>query len=598
MYGRFHFPHGLLSVELTYTQIAEQYATDVISGTIPACKWVKAACQRHFDDLKRMDAHQMVDGQWSPRGPFQFNPVMTRTDGRKYRPGDYVCDFISAQMHVEGEKAGTRFIMEPWQIFTTMEVFGWVTAEGKRRFRRVYFAVPRGNGKSAWTSAIALYMLSADGEGGAQVYAFATTREQAGIVFGVGQQMVRIHEAKGTAFAQKFGLKVMANSITQLHTGSIFKAKSSQSSTQDGLNVHFASVDEFHAHKTRDLYDVVETGAGKRKNSMIWCITTAGFDRSGICYEHQDYGQRVLDKQIQDDQLYCMIYTIDDGDDWSTEESLLKANPNWGVSVMPEILLGLQHKAKESPASVNNFITKHLNVWVNAHSAWMDMQKWDACADHTMAIEDFAGRECWIGLDLASKNDIAAKVILFRDHTVPDGFVCFTQFYLPSVSVEQTVNSQYSGWARQGFLSVTEGDILDFEIIKQDIEADLTRFDVQEIGYDPFQATMLASQMMAENLPMLEIPATVKNFSDPMKQVEAWILAKKLRHNGNPVMSWMMSNVVCRYDQKDNIYPNKEKNKQHLKIDGPVALIMCASRAILTVRKRVIGSDYSLMMVE
>lgn len=532
-----------------YQAIAEQYCKDVLSGKILACEYVKMACERQVKDLANKKLAFTYDAS----------------------KGSRVCSFVELLPHIKGALAGQPIKLEPWQIFIIMTVFSWVNAEGSRRFRRVYIEVPRGNGKSALSSAIGLYMLTADNEGGAEVYSFATTRDQAKIVFGDAQQMAR----KSAGLRSHFGVDVNAHNIFVSKTASKFEALSAEGSTLDGLNTHFACIDELHAHKTRAVYDVVETSIGKRLQSLLWVITTAGSNRAGICYEVRGFVSKILKGDAKDETQFGIIYGLDKDDDWTTEQAMIKANPNWGVSVMPEVLLSLQSKAMSMASASNNFRTKHLNEWVNADVSWMDMRKWDECADPSLEITDFGGEECYMALDLASKTDIAAKINLF----VRDGeYYAFGDYYLPRETVDKGENAQYSGWESLGLLTVTEGAIIDFQVIEDKILNDCKQFDVIEVPYDPFQATQLSMRLLNQGVNMVEVRPTVLNFSEPMKQLEALVLSGKFHHNGDPVLSWMVSNVVCHIDAKDNIYPRKERPEN--KIDGVVALIMALSRAI------------------
>ena len=443
---------------------------------------------------------------------------------------------------------------------------------------------------SALSSALGLYMLAADGEGGAEIYSLATTRDQARIVFGDAQTMAR----KSAGFRARFGVEVGAHNMHVMKSGSKFEALSAEGSTLDGLNIHFGCIDELHAHKTRTVYDVVETGTGKRDNSLLWVITTAGSNRAGICYEVRTFVTKLLDGVFEDDSQFGIIYGLDD-DDWTTEEALIKANPNWGISVRPEVLLPLQAKAMQMPSAVNNFKTKHLNEWVNADTAWMDMRAWDRCADPLLDIETYAGKQCWIGLDLASKTDIAALVMVFEHPEIDGAFTVFGKYYLPEDTVNAAGNSQYPGWMSAGRLTVTPGNVIDFGWIEADLADLVSRFSIQAVAFDPFQATQLSTRMMSEGLPMIEVRPTVLNFSEPMKTLEALVLQGKLIHDGDPVLGWMASNVVAHLDVKDNIYPRKERPEN--KIDGIVALIMALSRAIKPGDAVVLGSDYELVLL-
>ncbi len=535
-----------------YLAIADQYCRDVIAGKILANKYVKGACKRQIGDLKR----------WKKKSsPYQFD----RERATK------ACQFIELLPHIKGPLANQPIELAPWQVFILTSIFGWIGKNGKRRFRRCYIEVPRGNGKSALSSGVGLYMLCADGEGGAEVYSLATTRDQARIVFGDAQQMAR----KCPGLRSHFGVDVLSHNINVLRTASKFEALSAEGSTLDGLNIHFGCIDELHAHKTRAVYDVVETGTGKRDQSLLWVITTAGSNRSGICYEARTFVTKLLDGIFEDESQFGIIYGLDEGDDWTTEEALIKANPNWGVSVRPEVVLPLQQKAMQLPSATNNFKTKHLNEWVNADVAWMDMRAWDLCSHPELSIEDFAGKPCYIGLDLASKTDIAALMILFP--TEDGKFAAFGKYYLPEDTIFDGRNSQYPGWQQVGRILATPGSVIDYEYIENDLIDLCSRFEVKEIPYDPWQATQLATRMLEKGLPMVEMRASVANFSEPMKNLEALTLQSKLLHDGDPVLTWMVSNVVAHLDAKDNIYPRKERPEN--KIDGVVALIMALNRA-------------------
>lgn len=539
-----------------YCAIAADYATRVLDGSQLACKWVRLACDRQRNDLEK----------WKDEGPF----VWDREAACR------VCRFIELLTHTKGELAGQRINLEPWQVFILTTAFGWRRrSDGGRRFRRVYIEVSRGNGKSCLSSGVALYCLVADNEPGAEVYSFATTRDQAKIVFGDAKRMAEMN----LPLRKRFGLEVLANALYVPGTGSTFQAKSAEGSTLDGLNTHLAVVDELHAHKTRAVYDVVETSLGKRRSSLLWCITTAGFDTSGICYEVRTMSTRVLERQAIDETQFAVIYTADEDDDWTSPEALEKANPNWRVSVRPEMILSLLAKAKALPSAINNFKTKHLDIWCSASNAWMDMGAWAQCEDHSLRLEDFEGERCIIGLDLGSKNDMTAKVKVFPIETDgPTRYAVFCDFYLPERAVENAVNSQYSGWAEEGLLHVTPGAMTDLNVVEEDLREDLSRFNVEAVVYDPWQATQMATTLSEDDAPMVECRMTVQNMSDPMKSVEALVLDRRLLHDGTPILTWMMGNVVAKLDAKDNIFPRKERYEQ--KIDGVIALIMAMGNAL------------------
>lgn len=536
-----------------HVAIANGYIDDVLSDRTPACKWVKLACERQKADLER------ADFQW-------------RFDADR---ASHVCRFVELLPHVKGEWARNRgtIVLSPWQCFVLTTVFGWIDDAGRRRFKKCYTEIPRKNAKSTLSSGVGLYLLTADNEPGAEVYSAATTRDQAKIVWGDARAMT----AASPLFRRRFGVYTGAHSIFVTGANASFKPLSrDQGGNLDGLNLHGGIVDEFHGHKDRAIWDVLVTAMGARTQPLLWAITTAGFDRSGICYEERSYVTKILDRVIDDEEYFGIVYTIDDADDWADPESWRKANPNWGVSVRPEAIEREARKAMQMASAQNNFLTKHLNVWVNADTAWMDMRAWDACADTSLSLEDFAGSDCILGLDLASKIDIADKIRLFEREGI---YYLFAEHYLPERAVDVSSNSQYEGWRREGWLTVTEGEVTDYDVIEDGIREDCSRFSVREVAFDPFQATQLAGHLLAEGVPMVEMRPTVLNFSEPMKQFEALVLSGKLRHCGDPVLTWMVSNVVCHRDAKDNIYPRKERPE--MKIDGVVAAIMALGRAMV-----------------
>jgi len=547
-----------MAKQYPHVAAALEYANAVVAGKIPASKLTIAACQRQLSDIKKKYHAE----HW----PYYFN----------LDKAERICNFVELLKHIKGDKAGSNIKLEPWQCFYLTTLFGWLNkATGFRRFRTSYLEVPRKNGKSVISSAVMLYMATADDEAGAECYSAATTKKQARIVFDVALKMAR----KSPAFLQKYGVTLRAHDILVRGTDSVCEPISAEADNLDGLNPHFASVDELHAHKTRAVYDVMETGCGARTQSLLSIITTAGSDITGICYELRDYGVKLLKRVFDDESFFVMIYTIDDPEKWATELAFKQANPNYGISVRPEYLHNLCNKAKRSSSSQANFKTKHLNLWSQSDTAWMNMDKYNRCDAVATKLEDFKGMKCWASLDLASKLDLTVLLLLFfRDGM----WYVFCKFYLPEDTVEEkehTTLSHYAGWAKDGWLTLTPGNIVDYDYIEDDIRATCREFDVECVAYDPWHATQLANNMMKEKIPMVEVKNVINNFSEPMKEIEALVVSNKLRPGGNPVLKWMMSNVVCHTDKKSNVYPNKERPDN--KIDGVIALIMALSRAIL-----------------
>lgn len=546
-----------MAKEPTYPHVeaALQYARDVVAGRILACQWVILACKRQLDDLGRWDG---VDG-----APYFFDRAAA----------ERVIKFEEMMPHVKGEWARKRMTLklEPWQKFILSTLFGWKRAkDGLRRFREAYIEVPRKNGKSCFVAPVGLYMFVEDGEAGAEVYSGATTEKQAWEVFGPA----RIMAERAENFTEHYGVEVLAKNINIIGSASRFAPLIGNPG--DGASPHCAIVDEYHEHDSPRLYDTMITGMGARRQPLIIVITTAGFNLGGPCYDMRLRAGKVLDRTLQDEELFAVVYTIDAEDDWKSPEALRKANPNFGVSVMEDYLLAQQLKAIQNPSKQNTFKTKHLNIWCNARAAAFNMTNWEKCADPGLSRGRFAGKPCFMGLDLASKGDLNAAVYLFPE----DGgtYALFADFFLPEDALESTQNADiYRGWASEGWITLTPGGMVDYDTIEEHILEQAKRFEVRECPYDPYQAAQLVTHLADSSLTMVEFGATVKNFSDPFKTLIALVDAGKIRHDGNPVLTWCMSNTVCFTDAKDNIYPRKDRYEY--KIDGAVAAIMALGRA-------------------
>jgi len=539
---------------------ANKYARDVVGGRVPACKWVKLACKRHLDDLKAAKAK---------RYPYRFDRDAA----------ERVCAFIQLLPHTKGKWARERKLieLEPWQRFLFAVLFGWVQkGSGLRRFREAYIEVPRKNGKSVIAAGVANYMLAADREYGAEVYCGATTEKQAWEVFRPAKLML----TKSPALISAAGIEVMAKNVSIPADGS--RLEPLIGNPGDGSSPSCALVDEFHEHQTPDLYDTMLTGMGARDQPLMFIITTAGFNLAGPCYDKRRQAQQALDGSVPNPELFGAIYTIDEGDDWQDPATLRKANPNMGVSVSEEFLAKAQQDAIRYPSRQNSFLTKHLNLWVSARTAWLNMADWHASGQEGLALDDFEGRPCWVGVDLASKTDIAAIALLFRDE-LEDGktrWIAFVRSYLPEGAIERASHNRaaYESWINSGHLITTDGEELDFDIIRDDLLDLAGRFEIEEIAYDPWRATQLAHQLMKDGAEIIEYRNTVQNMSPPMREMEAAITAGRWRHGCDPVLTWMASNVVAKVDAKENLYPRKERAEN--KIDGIVAILMALGRAL------------------
>ncbi|WP_293006858.1 terminase TerL endonuclease subunit [Nitrosomonas sp.] len=567
-----------------YVDAALEYAQSVLDGKILACKWVKAACRRQLDDLDRYRSDESFPFRWD------------------VAKAEHICRFIELLPHIKGKWAGERITLEPWQIFILTTIFGWIRKEdGYRRFRSVYIEVPRKNAKSTLTSGVSLYMLTADDEPGSEVYSSATTRDQAKIVFDTSKAMA----IRELGFRQRYNVRVLEHSIYETINGGKYVPLSAEGSTLDGLNIHFASVDELHAHKTRHVYDVIETGTGARSQPIVWSITTAGDDTGGICYEQRTYVTNILNETLrmhgglgypvkgnsaQDETYFGIIYTIDDGDSWKDQSVWSKANPNLDVSVYRDDVARLADKATKLSSARNNFLTKRMNVWVTSAEAWMDMLKWESCCDSSLDIADFQGEQCWIGMDLAEKEDFAATVKVFwRDGNL----YAFPYLYLNDSTIEGSDNSQYIGWRNDGYIISNDGDVTDFDQIRDDFIESSKLYDLCEIPFDPAFSRYFATKLINDySLPLVEIRQNGLLFTSAVTELENLVLERKLVVAYNPAFNWMVGNVVVKTSKFSGLkHPIKDKESQ--KIDGPVALLIALSRAMTGERnQKIIEQGY------
>lgn len=552
-----------------FATIATQYATDVVDGRILACKWVRLACRRHLDDLARPP---------SDAWPFAFNAQQLDAKTRNpYLPADRVCKFAELMPHTKGDWAarGERIRLRPWQVFILCSIFGWVnTHTGKRRFRSADVFVPRKNGKSAIAAVIGLYMLALDNEFGAEVYSGATSLKQAMEVFKPALHMVKM----SAEFRQRYGIEPNTSNLAVIETNSKFEPVIGKPG--DGASPSCAIVDEYHEHNSSDLYDTMATGMGARSQPLLLVITTSGNNIGGPCYTHQVELQKVLDRAIADETRFGIIYTVDQDDDWTSPEALIKANPNYGISVNDEFLLARLTEARNDPRKQNVFKTKHLNIWVNAASPWINVERLQAAGDNTMQPEDFRGESCWIGTDLASKIDIASKARVFRRLVEGEWhYYLFTRNYLPEAAIDKPENGHYQDWVNRGHLVQTSGNMIDLRQISDDIVQDADLFVIQEVAMDAWGSREIAPALQAEGFTVIDVPMTTRNLSEPMKLLAALIDAGRFHHDGNLATVWMFANVEVFEDRNENMFPRKASAER--KIDAAVAAILAIGRAMV-----------------
>ncbi len=574
-----------------YTGIAERYARDVVAGKVVACKWVKLACKRHLRDLKRPKKWGYHFDRWH---------------------ADDVCDFIEKLPHYEGQWKTATISLEPAQIFILTTIFGWRRNEdGGRRFSVVYIEMARKGAKSTLTAGVSLYCLCCEDEPGAQVIIGATTGAQALKVFKPAQEMVK----RTPALQEAFGLTAWAKSITCSVNGGYVQTINAKGSTQDGHNPHLGVLDELHAHRDRSLFDVIQSARGSRTNRLLWIITTAGFDTTGVCFEQRTYVTKVLEEVFEADHYFGIIFTLDEAvldeqgnvvkpaDDPFDEKVWIKANPMLGVTPSLKDMREGAAEAKASPASEGNFVTKNLNVWLNGHSRWLPMNQWNRCFDKTLSWEDFEGLDCWIGGDLADKNDIAALVLAAFDAR---GRLIFKpKFYLPEAVLQDPVHAQGKGpapyrlWKKQDHLELTPGDWIDHNAVERQVDEWIERYSIRRVTVDQFAAAQAMASRLNEkhsdgSTPIAEVLwKKASSVTDPAKELEARVKSgpSRLAHDGNPVMNWMASNVVVSRRRDETILPIKETPMSPNKIDGIDALINAIAPALVTIEDE--GGDLS-----
>ena len=355
---------------------------------------------------------------------------------------------------------------------------------------------------------------------------------------------------------------------------------SSDAKALDGLNVQIAVCDEIGSHRTSEVYDVLLTAMGKRKHPLLISISTATGNNTGIGKQLWDYAVRVLEGKQPDDRMFTLIYTIDAEDDPWDEATWIKANPSWGITVQPDAVRAIMRQARNNPAQEAAAKTRHLNIWVGADEALFSMRAWRECADIELSMDHFEGRSAYVGVDLASKTDLGAVSLVFpdRDDQGRMSYSLFSVCFTNEAAVLEARNPSYPGWSADGYLYVTSGNETDFAVIEDYIRELCRRFDVRQVGYDPWQSTHMAQRLMADGIPVIEYRAVTSNFSEPTKELEAAMRSKRLWHDGNPVLEWCIGNVVGHYDARGNVYPRKQRPEQ--KIDAAISTIMAIGLAM------------------
>jgi phage terminase large subunit-like protein len=528
-------------MEHTGVERLNAYVSGVLAGSVLAPQTIKQACARHESDF--------------------LNPGIYFDEGA----ANNAIRAIEQFTHAKGRWQGQKIRLEPWQCFWVGSLFGWKwTDTEKRRYRHAYIKVPRKNGKSLIDILIGLLMFAVDREPGAEVYLGATTKEDAlNLLF----KPTKFIASKSTSFLTRFGVEVSASALTIPANMSTLQPVIRTPS--DGSSPHCAVVDEYHLHDTSDQFDVFDTGMGSRDQPLLMVSTTAGKNMAAPCFDMEQDCIKQLDGVFVNDARFILIYTMDEDDDWRDFDTWRKVNPNIGVSISEKYLQQQWETAKRDATKQNDLRRKHCNEWVGSAKAWMNVLKWQRMAKPALFDEVFSRAPAHGHIDLASRKDVAAIALTFKN-----GNQYFTKqwFFVPELAVEE--NEKYQQYKNSGEIIVTPGSKTDQAFIEEKVRELHRQYDVRMWSFDDYQGDYIMTRLDNDGLPVVNYGSTVKNFSTPMKEMEALTIAGEMFNDGNACMTWMLGNVTCRVDEKDNIFPRKaNKNDPRCKIDGPVAVI-------------------------
>ncbi|WP_200974441.1 terminase large subunit [Echinicola sp. 20G] len=518
----------------------------------------------------------------------------TKIDRSKYYFDSYTADratrFIEAFCtHVKGDLAGKPYILQDWEKEIIQNLFGWKSKETKlRKYREAFIFLPRKNSKSTLSSAISLYMILADGEKGGEGYFAASTREQARIAFEIMQGMVRNSKELSKH------LKLFRNSIEFTKDNSFFKVVSADAGSLHGANLSFALVDELHAHKDSELYDVLKTSMGARSQPLLVSITTAGSNKNHICYDLYDYSKKIINGIIEDETFLPVIFEADENDDPFSIETAKKANPSFGKSIKEEYLIEQINKAKAIPTYLNTYRQLHLNIWVDSVEAWISNLDWMG-GQIDYGEEDLLGMDCWAGLDLSNNKDLNAFVLVFPQDN--GKFKTLSYTFLPYEAAKRKDNiaagKAFIGWAKNknNHLYLTELRSRDDDYIFEKILELSEKFNIQNIAYDRWGADQLVTKLEIEGLKFTAFGQGYKSMSPAIKKTESLIMEKNLLHNNNPILKWCISNVKIVKDDAGNVKMSKEKSKE--KIDNAVSLVMAVGQFFIDKNEELLEEEYN-----
>ena len=470
--------------------------------------------------------------------------------------------------HVKGHQAGTPLILQEWQKKIIRDIFGWKhKLTNFRKHRKVYIEIPRKNTKSTLSGALGLYLLCNDGEKGAEIYSAAADRGQSGIIHDIAKQMVHNNKTL-TAKFEVYRNSILYQSAT-FHN--FYQAISSDASTKHGFNAHGIIFDELHTQPNRELFDVLVTSVGSRQQPLTLMLTTAGHDKTSICWEMHRYAEKVSKGILIDPAFYGVIYSADKALDIYDPETWRIANPGYPVTPSHDYLQEQVMMVRNNPSFENTFRRLHLNQWVGAIQTWVSDDKWQNCGKGII-LKSLEGSQCWAGLDLAATSDTTSLVLIFKTETNP---LIIPFFWVPEEQIQERIrrgDPNFDTWAKQGWLMQTPGNVTDYDYIVNFIKELSIIYKINIVGYDPWNATQAVINLEAEGINLMRYDQGIKSMTGPTKELERLILSEKISHNNNPVLRWQLSNVLIVVDPNENIKVHKGKSGD--KVDGIVATII------------------------
>lgn len=553
-----------------FVAILEAYAKKIVADVKGVEYGIeeRRACQRHLNDLEKSKDDDF---------PFYFDAWFVAD----------VCKFAEKIKHVDGNWDTETIILHETQVFVFGSLIGWRHKKDWRikRFKQAYLGFARKNAKSTDAAILGLYAICKENENGAQVVTAATKTEQAEIVL----DMMRRMALASPSMCRAFGLKIDKKKIYCRKVGGVVKALSNDAKTQDGLNPHFAVLDEFHAHRKRDLFDVIKSAFGARKNWMLLIITTAGHDLISACYAEFKMCQRILSGDIENDEYFVMVYTIDEGDDIFDEKVWRKANPLLGVAVDYSYMRLMAKGAQDNEASLAEYKTKHMNVFIGGSACWLNMKDWRECANKDL-LEQLTKHIAndgivKIGVDLSSLKDMTAIAICWRNNL--NKLCAIVYQFLPKGTIEDGKNpnhNQYKLWRNQGYLNEIDGARISTDDLEDFVFELIETVNPNEVVFDFFGGgDQLASKIEEKYLDSLGVQSYVfkkntHNVGTATSDLEDRIIAGEFEHDGCPVLEWQAGNVHVTRKIDGSILAKKEDQDSYNKIDGMDAIIHANAR--------------------